>query len=40
MYLEGYLEHCQTSKMKLFPNILNGFQRLTIFTKIFIVREG
>ena len=40
MYLEGHSENCQTSNMKLFPYIFNGFQWLTIFAKISILREG
>ena len=32
-----YSEASQTSKMELFGKILNDFQPLTIFTKIFIL---
>ena len=30
---EPYPEPCQTSKMKLFANIFNGYERLIIFAK-------
>ena len=32
-YTEAYSELCQTSKMDLFPKMINGFQSLTIFAK-------
>ena len=34
---EAHSEPSQTSKMKFFAKIANGFQLLTIFAKIFIL---
>ena len=34
---ETYLELCQTSKMELYANMVNGCQLLTIFPKDFIL---
>ena len=34
---EAYSELCQTSKTKLLPKIVNGFQPLNTFTKNFIL---
>ena len=30
---ESYLELCQTSKVEPFANIVNGFQKITIFKR-------
>ena len=30
---EGYSELSQTSKVELFPKIVNGFKKITIFKK-------
>ena len=34
---EAYSEPCETSKMKLFAKIVNGFKSLIIFTKSFVL---
>ena len=34
---EAYLEYSQTTKMEMFAKIVNGFQPLTILTKISVI---
>ena len=36
-WAEVYFEPCQTSKMELFANIVNGFQPLTVFANSYIL---
>ena len=37
LYTEAHQQPCQTSKMKVFANIVNVFKPLTIFAKTFIL---
>ena len=32
-WFKAYSEHCQTSKMERFENIIEGFEPLTVFAK-------